>query len=93
MDHDATLTVAEAQRWLADLVERAAEAKERVVLTRKGAPRAALVPIEDLKALEALEDAHDVEGARQALAEWRADPSGTVPVEELAKRYGPNSWT
>ena len=63
------MTVAEAERNLVRTVERVAEERERVTLTREGKPVAAIVPAEDLELLEALEDRLDVEEARRALAE------------------------
>ena len=44
----------EARRQLAELVNRVAYGKERVVLTRHGRAVAALVPMEDLSVLERL---------------------------------------
>ena len=49
-------------------VNRAAFGGERVVLTRHGKRVAAVVPIADLELLESLEDAVDLEEARDALA-------------------------
>lgn len=48
------IPTAEARRQLADLVNRVAYGKERVVLTRHGRAVAALVPLEDLSLLERL---------------------------------------
>jgi prevent-host-death family protein len=52
-----------------EIINRAAFGKERVILTRRGKEIVAVVPIEDVKLLEALEDKIDLEGARPALAE------------------------
>ena len=41
----------------------------RVVVERRGKGVAAVIPVEDLELLEALEDRYDVEAARAALAE------------------------
>ena len=62
-----------------DVVSRAAYGKERVVLTRHGKPVAAVVPLEDLEALERLEDELDAEMGAAALAEWQAEEKPTVP--------------
>ena len=64
----------------------------RVVLTRHGKPVAAIVPVEDLRALEALDDAEDAYWERvadEARARWEADgrPPG-ISHEELLARYG-----
>jgi prevent-host-death family protein len=62
-----TVSVVEARRMLSELLGRVAYARERVVVERKGKPMAALVSIEDLRRLEALEpDAASVRARREA---------------------------
>lgn len=68
---------------LTDPVRRAAEAKERVVLRRRGKAVAAVVPIEDLRFLKRLEDRIDLAEAKRALADPRR-----VPYERLRKKLG-----
>jgi prevent-host-death family protein len=46
------LNTADLRARIADTVNRVAYGRERVVLTRRGRPLAALVPIEDLETLE-----------------------------------------
>ena len=74
---------------LAEAVDRAEADNERVILTRNGKPVAAVVPLADVAALEAIEDAADAETASARLAEWEAAgrPLGST-LEELAKRHG-----
>ena len=60
--------------------------KERIVITTHGQPVAALVPIEDLRALEEFEDAQDVLDAKTALAEANRDV--TVSLAELKEQLG-----
>ena len=54
--------------------------RERVILERRGRPAAAIVPISDLRLLEALEDRLDIEEAERVLAdpdqEW-------TPLEDV----------
>ena len=50
---------------------------------RRGKNVAALVPVDDLAILEALEDRLDLEAARQALKE-----RGSVPWRQLKKHVG-----
>ena len=53
---------------------------ERVILERKGRPAAAIIPIADLRLLEALEDRLDVEEIERVLA----DPNEQwTPLEEV----------
>ncbi len=73
------------------LAEAAAHAERgdgRVMLTRGGKAVAAVVPIEDVEALEAWEDEQDFRAAEEALARWEAEgrPLGATH-EELLARY------
>jgi prevent-host-death family protein len=70
-------------------IDHAADDKARVVLTRDGKPVAAIVPIEDYEALEAIEDAHDAKLAGEALAIWEAAgrPRG-IPMADVARELG-----
>ena len=63
--------ISEARESFSSTVNRVAFGGERVVLTRHGQRVAAVVPIEDLELIEALEDARDLDDVRAALA----DPS------------------
>jgi PHD/YefM family antitoxin component YafN of YafNO toxin-antitoxin module len=73
---------------LAEAAARAEHDKERVVLIRDGKPVAAVVPIEDLEALEA-EDEYWSATADEAIAEWEAAgrPPG-IPIEDIARDLG-----
>lgn len=59
---------------------------ERVVLRRGKRPVAAVVPLSDLKALEELENALDLEAAEQGSRD--AQTNGTISLAELKKRLG-----
>jgi prevent-host-death family protein len=80
MRHPSTT---EARDNLAELINRVAYGHERVVLERRGKKVAALVSVEDLTRLEALDDADDVAAAREALAE-----PGETPYEVVRQRLG-----
>jgi prevent-host-death family protein len=86
-EHGDVLPITEARDRLAELVNRAAYGKERLVLGRRGKAMVALVPVEDLEVLEAMEDRIDLEEARKALAAWEANPESAIPLEEVARRY------
>ena len=77
-----TLSTGAARDNFAEVLNRAAFGKERVVLTRRGKPLVAVVPIEDVEVLEQLEDQADVEEARAALAAWRAEGSPPASLDE-----------
>ena len=65
-----SISIAKARIDLADLVNRAAYGKERIVLNRHGKNLCALVSIDSLKALEAFEKREDASD-RKALSERR----------------------
>lgn len=75
-----------ARDQLTALIKRAASGKERVVVTRNGKAIAAIVPIEDLKLLEEIEDRNDIKEARAALAE--VEKTGTTPWDEIKAELG-----
>lgn len=76
----------DARAQFSEIINRAAFGKERVTLTRRGKEIVAVVPIEDMKLLEALEDRIDLEEARAALAESKK--KGAVSWEKIKKELG-----
>ena len=68
--------ISEARESFSTTINRVAFAGERVVLTRHGRRVAAVVPIEDLDLIEAIEDASDLDDVREALA----DPANRDPI-------------
>jgi len=81
-------STAEAGKKLSLIIQRAAVEKERIILTRRGKELAALVPIEDMRFLEELEDRLDLEEARAALAEAQANPERPISWEKLKTELG-----
>ncbi len=81
-------STAEAREKLGKIIQKAAVDKERIILTRRGKELAALVPMEDMRFLEDLEDRLDLEEARAALAEAKADPEHPIPWERLKAELG-----
>lgn len=57
-------------------------------MERHGKPVAVIVSTEDLKRLEALEDASDVRDAEAALKEAAAH--GTIPLDAVLRKHGLN---
>ena len=81
------LTVAEAREQFAELLNRAAYAKERIVVMRRNKKMAALVPIEDLEDLEALEDQLDAKEAKKVLGKpMDPEPWDQVKADLKARR-------
>jgi prevent-host-death family protein len=76
--------IAEIRNNLADALNRAAYAGERVVLERRGKPVAAIVSIEDLELLEQLENEADLQALRKA----RKQGGKPIPLEQVARGLG-----
>ena len=60
------------------------------MLTRRGKPVAAMVPLEDLKSLEALEDRADLTEMDEALRGFEASGECAVVLEDVARELGIN---
>ncbi|MDR4478527.1 MAG: type II toxin-antitoxin system prevent-host-death family antitoxin [Nitrospira sp.] len=82
----AHLPASKAREGFADTINRAAYGKERVVVRRRGKEVAAVVPIEDLRLLEELEDRVDLVDARAALAETKK--KGVKSLDTILKDLG-----
>lgn len=65
------LNASEVRNDFAVTLNRVAYGKDRVVLHRRGKDLAAIIPMDDLALLQALEDYMDVEEARKVLADPR----------------------
>lgn len=73
-----TISTGRLRQNLADALNRARYAKDRIVIERNGRPVAAIVSLDDLEALEALTDAADARAADEAKAE-----GGAVPLDDF----------
>jgi prevent-host-death family protein len=80
----ATTTVSDARKNFPDLVNRVGYKKERILIERHGKPVAAIVSLEDLERLEAMEDAIDSEVLRRAVQE----NEGFVTLESIIASRG-----
>ena len=80
------LSAGKARAGFADTINRVAYGKERVILRRRGKEIAAVVPIDDLRLLEELEDRIDLADARAALAETRK--KGARSLDAILKELG-----
>lgn len=81
-----TVQSAKAREQFAELVDRAAYGKERIAVAKHKKQLAAIVPIEDLRLLEFLEDQIDLAQARKALA--TVSQKGVVELDGLAHALG-----
>ena len=75
--------VHEIRANLADAINRVAYGGERIVLQRRGKQMLAVVSMEDLALLNALEDRADVKAAKKARKE-----KGGVTLEQYRKKHG-----
>ena len=80
------ISTGEARKHLAELVNRVAFGKERVVLTRHGKQLCALVPIEDLSFIDKLREAATRHDVSDALAEKAGGDS--VAWSDLKRELG-----
>jgi prevent-host-death family protein len=78
----------EARIHLAEILNRVAYRGERIVLHRRGKDAAALVPVEDLRLLEQIEDRIDADDARKVLSEMEAKGEEPVPYEQVRRELG-----
>lgn len=78
------IPISRARQDFSDIFDKVVFGHERVVVERRGKQRVAIVPIEDMEALEALEDKVDLELALKALKE----PGEPVSLDELKAELG-----
>lgn len=78
--------VSKARTDMKDLVNRVAYGKERIYLTSHDKKMVAIVPIEDVEALEAMETAEDIRIAEERIEKVEAE--GTYSSDEMRKRLG-----
>ena len=77
-----TMNVVDARRNFSEVMARVAYQRQRVVIERKGRPMMALISLEDLRRLEALErDAGDVRTRRAAALATAASARVAIRAE------------
>ncbi len=77
------LPMNKARGRFAEILNRAAYGGERIILERRGKPVAAVVSMEDLENLTALEDEADLRAALQA-----RNQKGRIPLADVKTRLG-----
>ncbi len=80
---ETQVSIGQVKRDISDLVNRVAYGGERIVLTSRGKPKAALVSIEDYQRLQE-------EAVAEGRARWTAwlEESDALAEEILARRHG-----
>lgn len=79
-----TVTAKELKESASAVLSRAQYGHERIAISRHGKEIAAVVPIEDARFLERLEEMLDVRDALAALEE--AEREGTISLAELREK-------
>ena len=74
----------DARSHLTDIANKVAFGGSRAIITRNGQKIMAIVSIEDLEALQAMEDQLDLRDAKKSLAD--AKKNGTVSWESVKKK-------
>jgi prevent-host-death family protein len=73
--------ITDVRNTFSEYLDRASHQGRRIVIERRGKPVAAMVSLEDLELLNALEDEADVKAARKARKE-----RGGVTLDQYCKR-------
>jgi prevent-host-death family protein len=83
------LTVSEARRQLASIIDRARSEHEPVYLARRGRRVAAVIDADDLdRVLDLAEDMADIRAAEAARAEMRETAEAPIPWEQVKADLG-----
>ena len=86
------ISTTEARNQFSEVISRAVDGKEPVVLTREGKPLVAILSVERLQALEnlaeELEDERDARDYIEAKAEWKKNGGHTISLDESLTRHG-----
>lgn len=80
------VSITSARDTLAEVLNRAAYGKERLVLTRRGKRLVAVIPLEDLELLEDMEDQWDVQQAQALLEREQGEPR--IAWEQVKEQAG-----
>jgi prevent-host-death family protein len=83
-----SVDVSTARDGLAETLNRVAYGKERVIIRRRGKALAAVVPLEDLRFLEAAEDRLDAADGHRALAAAKTKNEQSIPWEQVKAELG-----
>jgi len=80
-----SVTAARLKNVIGEVLNQVQFRGERITLTRKGRPAAAIIPIADLRLLEEVEDRMDVEEIERILAD---ETDEWVSLEQAERELG-----
>ena len=80
------LSVAELRKGCADAIGRVQHGKERMIITRRNEPVAALVPVDDAALLQKIEEHLDSLEAQEAVEDYES--AGGTSLRELREELG-----
>jgi prevent-host-death family protein len=84
-----TLTVSEARKQLASIIDRVRDEHTPVFVSRRGRRVAAVIDADDLDAIvEMAEDMADIRAAEAARAEMKATGESPIPWEQVKTDLG-----
>jgi len=83
-----SVTTVELRDAIADIMNRAAFGKERFEVTRDGKALAAIMPVEDIRLLEELEDRLDAVLARDGIEAYDTGMEEAVPLKQAKAELG-----
>lgn len=82
------ISASDLRRDASEVISQVAYRGERVIVRRRGRDVAALVPMEDLQRIEALDDERDAKESERALREFKKSGDAAVPLDEVARDLG-----
>ena len=77
------LNMTDARHEFTNIANKVMIAKERIFISKNNKPAFAVVPVEDVETLEALEDIIDLKEAIKSLKE-----PGSISLKDLKKKLG-----
>ncbi|NGX63550.1 MAG: hypothetical protein KR126chlam6_00962 [Candidatus Anoxychlamydiales bacterium] len=80
------IPLSEARSQLPDIVNKVAYGNKHIILTRRGKKVAAIVSIEELELIEAIEDRIDLEDARKAIKDIQKQ--GSISWKKVKAELG-----
>ncbi|MBL4817889.1 MAG: type II toxin-antitoxin system Phd/YefM family antitoxin [Deltaproteobacteria bacterium] len=78
----------EARDHFSEMINQVAFTKDRVALERRGKVVAYIVPIEDMAALEKLEDSADIREAKKIMSDVESGKESLIPWESVKSDLG-----